>query len=164
MMENTQYMAEYKMITTHIEHAQNIHGGPLSLEQIEVGVIALVKIKGSELISCECISVQDSFAIFRDISSLAKKITMEFNVVDLTEEQFEQLNEALKIFNTIGEQPTERQQSLVHKAHILGYAYSAKPGLAHWTRKGIKKYKSINRKLNSEGGKYPSFSSSQSVL
>jgi hypothetical protein len=135
------------MKTTHIALAKHLDGRPVLESDLKVGLEIHYPSGMGGVFKYRCKSIDDKSAVFiNQHKDWPGTLVMEFAQPDFTLEDFQKLAEALKAINSFGCVITNEQSLMIHRAHILGYAYQRSYTQAGWTENGVEQFRVLKGK------------------
>lgn len=128
------------MATTNIHLAKTVDGKSLKLGDIKRGIKANFPSGAGGSIICVCTECKDTHATFESINKdWPATWTIRVGVKDLSLNDLNSLNEALRAYDSWDKTCTAEQKALVIRARDLGYAFVRSATQANWTERGIEK-------------------------
>lgn len=99
------------------------------------------------MLKCKCTYVGQDYAFFESQhKEWPCTFRVEFNVEDLSEDEFLSLIDSMKAYDSHARVPTEEQRALVIKADALGYVYRRSYTQVHWTEMGRIRYRKSHQR------------------
>lgn len=137
------------MATTNLHLATKLDGQPLQLRDIKRGIKANFPSGAGGVITCICSECTDTHAVFTSTNKeWPATWKIEVGVQDLSREEFLDLPEAIKAYDSAMMACTAAQRALVIRAKNLGYASVRSQTQASWTELGIATLQSHKAALN----------------
>jgi len=134
------------MATTNIHKTKHLSGNPVQEGDIQPGLKVTYPSGAGGVVTCECLSVNEDMAEFKSTNKdWPISFTMKFNQPEFTLEEFQDLREALRAYDSWNSFPTDDQRRLVHKAADLGYAAVRSYTQANWTEKGVEDFRALKQ-------------------
>ena len=133
------------MPVTNLHLAKTLDGKALAFDDIKLGMLVDFRAPTGGVLEHRCTAVNEERAIFCSTDpEWPSQWTVRADEDDLSPDEFDQLSEALRVFNHIGlpsQMPSDEQRSLVQRARRLGYAVVQSYTQASWTERGIAAYR-----------------------
>ncbi|MFA0809359.1 hypothetical protein [Microbulbifer epialgicus] len=141
------------MATTNLDQMKHINGQPVTEADVKVGLAVMFPTAVGGSVKYECVSKKSDVAEFKSQNkNWPDSFDVRFSQPEFTVDEFENLAEALRKFNTSGEAVTSEERSLVLRAQELGYARQFSHTQASWTEKGVESSERAHAAKNASKG------------
>ncbi|UUA75142.1 hypothetical protein [Cellvibrio sp. QJXJ] len=111
------------MAVTNLHNAKLADGSPVKVADLKIGLVISSPSGMGGAFNYKCVRLTEDSALFKNLHKgwEEDELLCELKADDLTDEEYKQLDDAIKAFEGFNSFPSDEQRKLVHRAHKLGY-------------------------------------------